>query len=190
MSVKDRDSDKIPEEYSYKVEEIFKEYYAPLCYFASKFLPDSAEAEDVVQDIFTDLMEKKRRFETILHLKNFLYLSVRNACISLMRKGNSRERYLTFFEGDQQDETLQQAIITTEIYKELAEAVDKLPPECRKVFELSYFQGLDNESVALRLHLSVNTVKAQKARGKKILKENLKDLYPLFLIFLGIDQML
>ena len=42
--------------------------------------------------------------------------------------------------------------------------------------------GLDNESAAQELGLSVNTVKAQKARGKKILRENLKDILSLLML--------
>ena len=66
--------------------------------------------------------------------------------------------------------------------RELAADVEKLPEECRKVFQLCYFQGLDNESAAQELGLSVNTVKAQKARGKKILRENLKDILSLLML--------
>ena len=61
-----------------------------------------------------------------------------------------------------------------------------LPEECRKVFDLCYFQGMDNTQAAEALGVSVNTVKTQKARGKKILRENLKDLYPLLLLFLDL----
>lgn len=188
MSEEDKNSHKIGVGFVYELEKVFKSYYAPLCYFASKFFPDGAEAEDIVQDLFVGLAEKKQRFESEYHLKNFLYLSVRNASISRIRKGNTKEKYLAFFQEKQLNENLEEAVITTEIYKELAEAVDKLPAECRKVFELTYFQGLSNEEVALRLNLSIHTVKAQKARGKKILKENLRHLYPLFFIFLGIDR--
>lgn len=79
-------------------------------------------------------------------------------------------------------ENFEESIILTEIYRELAAAVEKLPEECRKVFQLCYFHFADNESAAQELGLSVNTVKAQKARGKKILRENLKDILPLLML--------
>lgn len=83
---------------------------------------------------------------------------------------------------EEQLENFEENIILTEIHRELTAAVEKLPEECRKVFNLCYFQGLDNESTARELGLSINTVKAQKARGKKILKENLKDIFPLLML--------
>ena len=60
------------------IESVFKEYYGSLCYFASKYLQDEEVIEDVVQDIFITLLEKKTQFQSVTHLKNFLYLSVRN----------------------------------------------------------------------------------------------------------------
>ena len=100
-----------------------------------------------------------------------------------MRNLRSRDRYIASLAYDERVESFEENIILTEIYRELADAVNKLPEECRKVFELCYFQGLDNESAANELGLSVNTIKAQKARGKKILKESLKDLMPFFFFF-------
>ena len=139
--------------------------------------------EDVVQDIFITLLEKKTQFQSVIHLKNFLYLSVRNGCLNYMRNLRSRDRYIASLAYDERVESFEENIILTEIYRELADAVNKLPEECRKVFELCYFQGLDNESAANELGLSVNTIKAQKVRGKKILKESLKDLMPFFFFF-------
>lgn len=166
--------------YACEVEEIFKEYYAPLCYFASRYLKNEVVVEDLVQDLFTALLEKQNAFNSALHLKNFLYLSVKNACLNYIRSSNSRDRYVAEDgKKDKTEDSFVQYIIATEVYKELAEAVAQLPAECRKVFEACYFEGLDNEKAAEKLGISIFTVKAQKARGKKLLKENLKDLYPL-----------
>ena len=164
------------------IEIIFKEYYSSLCYFASQFLKNEEVIEDLVQDVFIALLEKKVFFQSEVHLKNFLYLSIRNACLNYLRSSRSKERYVTSLMREEQLENFEENIILTEIHRELTAAVEKLPEECRKVFNLCYFQGLDNESTARELGLSINTVKAQKARGKKILKENLKDIFPLLML--------
>ena len=159
------------------IEIIFKEYYGSLCYFASQYLKDEDAVEDIVQDVFIALLEKKIRFQSEIHLKNFLYLSIRNACLNYIRSSRSREQYVASLIYEEQIEDFETNIILTEIHQELAAAVDKLPVECRKVFDLCYFQGMDNERIAKELGLSINTVKAQKARGKKIVRENWKDLF-------------
>ena len=99
-----------------------------------------------------------------------------------IRSTRSKDRYIASLAYEEQAENFEESIILTEIHRELAAAVEKLPEECRKVFQLCYFQGLDNESAAQELGLSVNTVKAQKARGKKILRENLKDILSLLML--------
>ena len=164
------------------IEVIFKEYYGSLCYFASRFLKDEEVIEDLVQDVFITLLEKKMFFQSEIHLKNFLYLSIRNSCLNYIRSMRSKDWYIASLAYEEWAENFEESIILTEIYRELAAAVEKLPEECRKVFQLCYFQGLDNESAAQELGLSVNTVKAQKARGKKILRENLKDILPLLML--------
>ena len=164
------------------IEVIFKEYYGSLCYFASQFLKNEEVIEDLVQDVFIALLEKKMLFQSEVHLKNFLYLSIRNSCLNYIRSTRSKDRYIASLAHEEQTEDLEESIILTEIHRELAAAVEKLPEECRKVFPLCYFQGLDNERAAQELGLSVNTVKAQKARGKKILRENLKDIFPLLML--------
>lgn len=169
-------------EYNYNLEEVFKVYYAPLCYFASRFVGKKEIAEDLVQDVFISLLEKRQGFLSEIHLKNFLYISVKNASLNHLRQGNTQEKYSVSQKAEgNTSEDLFQHIVSTEVYKELAEAMAALPAECRKVFDACYFEGLSNKEAAQKLGISIFTVKAQKARGKKILKDNLKDLFPLFL---------
>lgn len=175
------------EEFDYRMEDVFKEYYAPLCYFAARYVTGETAVEDLVQDLFASLLEKKQYFQSELHLKNYLYISVKNACLNTIRKGNSKERYVLAGEKENRvEESFVQNIVATEVYKELAAAVAALPAECRKVFEACYFEGLDNDAAAQKLGISIFTVKAQKARGKKILKESLRDLFPLLALLLEI----
>ena len=128
------------------IEVIFKEYYGSLCYFASRFLKDEEVIEDLVQDVFITLLEKKMFFQSEVHLKNFLYLSIRNSCLNYIRSTRSKDRYIASLAYEEQAENFEESIILTEIHRELAAAVEKLPEECRKVFQLCYFQGLDSKS--------------------------------------------
>ena len=77
-------------------------------------------------------------------------------------------------------------MIETEIFSRLRKAIEKLPRECRKVFELYYFEGMNNEKAAQTLRISIETVKAQKKRGKQILRKNLQELSPLFALLFGL----
>lgn len=168
------------------VERVFRNHYGSLCYFASKYVRDEAVVEDIVQDAFVALLEKSPKFESDTHVKNFLYLSIRNACLNYIRDEQAKARYMEAQTREEQTENFEENIILSEVYQELANAVAALPEECRKVFELCYFQGMDNSQAAEALGISINTVRTQKARGKKMLREKLKDVYPLAVLFLDL----
>lgn len=172
------------EKFLYNVEVIFKKYYGALCYYASHYIDDMEVVQDLVQDIFVRLIEVPQMFETSEHLRNFLYLSVRNACLNDLHKNSLKERHIKYVQETQTiAEIPSEEILTAEVYRRLKEAVDELPGECRKILYLSYFEGQGNEQIAQQLQLSVNTVRAQKMRGKKLLKAKLKNLLPLLFIF-------
>ena len=74
--------------------------------------------------------------------------------------------------------------IENEVIEEIFHTIERLPEECKKVFKLSYIEGLEVNRVAEILDISENTVKTQRLRARKFLKENLKDLFPLLLLFI------
>ena len=158
----------------------FRSYYQPLCYFASGYVKDSEKAEDVVQDVFVRLLEQPQQFADEEHLKGWLYKSVRNACLDDIKLSEIHARVLEEVQQNATEETadLFHGIVRSEIYARILEAVDELPVACGTIFRMSYMEGLENEEIAARLNLSVNTVKSQKNKAKNQLRELLKDLYP------------
>lgn len=172
--------------FEYTPESVFNKYYQALCYFAFQYVKNDNIAEDIVQNLFISLIENKNKFESVLHLKNYLYQFVKNSCLNSIKKNKSHNRYINFKENSfQYEEDYERKIITTEIYKEINEVIDSLPPQCSKIYKLCYFKEMSNYAIAENLGISINTVKAQKARGKRILKNQLKNLYPIFIFFLG-----
>lgn len=172
--------------YSLNIEGVFTSWYGALCFFAFRYVQDDEVARDIVQDVFVRLMEKRPSFESELHLKNFLYRTVKNEGLNYLRQKLSREHYLEYLRQEGEEEEFDCRMIEAEIFRTLRKAVELLPGECRKVFELCYFEGKDNETAAKTLNVSIETVKAQKKRGKKILRKKLDGLYPLFALFFGL----
>lgn len=172
--------------YTFDIEKIFTSWYRSLCFFAFRFIQEEETAKDIVQDTFVRMMEKKMAFESELHLKNFLYMSIKNDCLNYLRRQSAEKNYLENLPKDAFVEDTECRMVETELFEMLQKALDRLPRECRKVFELCYFQDMDNETAARALGISVETVKAQKRRGKQILREKLKDFYPLITLLFGL----
>ena len=154
---------------------IFACYYRSLCYFANKFIPVRSIAEDITQESFVRLWEKHDAFNCQHAIKTFLYIVTRNACLNILKQW-SRDRKIeeiwrsTYSEIE---ESLLPDLTRSEELKGLLNAVEELPAECRKVIELCFIEGCENQEIARRLHLSVHTIKNQKARGLYLLKKRL-----------------
>ena len=165
------------------LEDTFNEYYRSLCFYAGKYVKDMEEVKDIVQNVFVDLWQQKRDFPTAVALKAYLYTSVYNACMNYLKLAeihNHHHEHIRETTSEVEERNYVTDRIESEVMWELMTAIDNLPEECRKVFKLSYMEGLEINEVAEKLAISTHTVKSQRARAKQLLRERLKDLFPLF----------
>lgn len=164
--------------------QLFYSFYPGLCLFANRLLKDFDEAEDIVQNVFTTLLHKKVELNKATSIKSYLYSSVYNACINhLKHQAYIFEKMKGFEQETYEEKNYLLNRIESEVIEEILRTIELLPEECRKVFKLSYIEGLEVCRVAEKLHISENTVKTQRLRARKFLKENLKDLFPLVALF-------
>ncbi|MGH2643864.1 MAG: RNA polymerase sigma-70 factor [Chitinophagaceae bacterium] len=169
----------------YTFREIFEQYHTRLCYFASSLLPNGEDPEDVVQEAFVKLWQKKEHFPNPDTVKAFLYITVKNACLNIYKHDKIIRKYGDLLQLEEADEdNAIHHIIEAEVLENIHQALEKLPTGCRNVLHLSYFQELKNKEIAEQLHISVNTVKTQKMRGLRLIKEHLKKSAWLILPFL------
>lgn len=154
------------------IETFFKRHYSELCYFADRMISDRDAAEDVVQDVFLKFFKAKARFENEDAAKGYLYLSVRNACLNRKRHEKVHDRYMEAMSAQEHawDPPAIEAMIRAEVLGRVQMAIEELPPGCRSVLKLSFYESLRNDEIAERLGVSVNTVKTQKARAIKLLR--------------------
>ena len=141
-------------------ESVFHKYYASLCYFANKFVRDDEAARDIVQEVFLRFWESKGKFENQSALKSFLYNCVQNAALNYLEKLQVRFQ------------------VETDVFEEIFAAIDELPTECQRIFKMSYIEMLDIKTICEQLDVAESTVKTQRQRAKKYLRERLQHLYP------------
>ncbi len=160
-------------------EEIFNEYFKPLCLFGYRLCPHKEYiVEDCVQDVLFKFWENRKNITSI---RSFLYTSLRNKILSEIRHINITE---THSKSNSIDEvhtpTFEDIIIEEEVKRLLIEALDSLPEQCKKIFNLLN-SGASYKEIATDLDISVNTVKTQRKRAIKLLKEKTGDLF--FLLY-------
>ncbi|SFC92134.1 RNA polymerase sigma-70 factor, ECF subfamily [Zunongwangia mangrovi] len=164
------------------IEKIFKENYKELCTICFYYLEDIEEAEDVVQDVFVDLI-KKDKFKIIDDPNAYLKVAVRNSAFKLIAKKKKErllEQELSLMNQPDEEESNSGEEINLLIKKEL----EKLPPQCRRIFMMCVVEGQTYPDVAEALNISVNTVKTQVKRAYKKLRTNIpyRQLSPILII--------
>jgi RNA polymerase sigma-70 factor (family 1) len=154
------------------LEFFFEEYYSPLVFFANKLIHDTCLAEEISADAFIKLWEKREELSMEGSIKSWLYATVRNSCIDHLRK--VRRMHISE-QGLQTVESVEQSVlhklIETETLKEITRTMELLPPKCRQVFRLFYIHGKNYQEIAKELRLSPLTVRNQKQRAVRLLKE-------------------
>lgn len=162
--------------------ELFRLFYARLAGFACRMVEEQVVAEDIVQDVLYELWTKKLHFENHLALKAYLYRMVRSRCLDILKHRKVEEKYFQEQRYKEDSEFFLHQILEDEVYALLKEAVEALPLQVRKVFEL-VLNGHDNAEIAHLLHLSIDAVKSHKKRGKKILQEKLRGMVLFYILF-------
>ena len=167
---------------------LFKTYYGPLCQYAYSFLRDKDEAEEVVQNAFVNIWDKRDELAIQSSVKSYLYRMVRNASLNVIKHQRvkkvheSHEKAL----GEPIHEGTDQALIASELEKRIANAMRSLPEQCRLVFQLSRFEELKYAEIADQLNISVKTVENHMGKALRLMREQLKDYLPLLLVFIKV----
>lgn len=173
---------------------IFKHFYAALCFFATRLTSDKYAAEEIVQDILYKLWEKHQDFDSLTSIKAFLYISTRNACmnhIDKQQRKQKREMAAFTLNFDELDDPVIIQIIYTEVLNEIRTEINSLPEQCAKIIKMLFEDEMKPKEIANELHITVSTVYNQKMRGISILKKRLSgatfDLLMLYLVFKGLS---
>lgn len=160
---------------------LYDRYVVALRYFAAKYVDDEAVIEDVVQDAFVALWEKRTEFRVENAVKSYLYKAVRNDCLNLIRHRQVENKYAEeMIVEDNQSEFFLDRVLESEIFQVLLSVFDELSPACKEVYQMS-LDGMSHEKIAEKLGISINTVKKHKNNANHYMKERLKNVLSLLL---------
>lgn len=155
-------------------EEHFRCLYRPLNMYALRYTENLDDAEDIVQQAFSDVWEKLAQGMHIQNLKAYMYQAVRNRSLNLIA---NRQAPCENETPDIEDQTEEERILQSERDARLWTAIDRLPTERRKILLLSKRDGLTYQEIANELNLSVKTVEHQISKALKALRETSIKIY-------------
>lgn len=151
-------------------EELYNSYFSRLFVFCLPIIRSKELAEEIVNDVFIQLWEKRDSLMVVNNAEVYLYVAVKNRAIDYIRKASSYQMEdIDSIRSEDISFSLdpEQLMITEEMRKKISAAVDELPPRCKLIFKLVKEDGLKYKEVADILDLSIKTVEAQLAIAVK-----------------------
>lgn len=134
-------------------------------------------AEDMVQDIFLKIWQKREQFTAVERFEDYLFIMARNHIYTELKKRSRetvfREQIKDYFETSLDNADL--SLLTKEIQNTLHHAISQLTPQQQLVYKMSREQGLSHEEIATALNISRNTVRNHIVHSLKIIRSYLKE---------------
>ncbi|MFD2827222.1 RNA polymerase sigma factor [Leeuwenhoekiella polynyae] len=166
--------------------QIFEALYQPLVSYLMQYVDKAADAEDIAQNTFIKLWEKKDRLHLNTSVKSYIYSAAYNQFIDSYRKQKKQQTYLDQLKNETLVNLMEDPDDLLERKLQLiTKAVDSLPERCRIIFIMHKKQGYSHKEISKQLEISTKTIEAQLRIAYTRLREELKnrpDLY-LTLIF-------
>jgi RNA polymerase sigma-70 factor (family 1) len=161
-------------------ENIFKQYYHPLCRYAATLTLSNEEAEDIVQRVFVKIWEQREKLNIHSSLKSYLYKMVQHHFLNDLRRNKLRTTHEDAMKTEKNDQlSAGLEIESAELKKKIQAVFEKLPEQCRLVFRLSRVEELRYKEIAEVLGISIKTVENQMGKALKIMRAELADYLPI-----------
>jgi RNA polymerase sigma-70 factor (ECF subfamily) len=162
-------------------ERVFMLYAENLVRYATTIVKDTEEAEDIVQQLFVSIWEKKGIPEMNTSLKSYLYRSVFNTSLNKIKQIKVRASYAsdTIHTSDGLTPGTEQMLEQKETMALIEQAINELPEQCRRIFKMCKLEQMRYQQIADELSISIKTVENQMGKALKHMRERLKD-YALF----------
>lgn len=168
-------------------EQVFKAHFKSLHAYAFTMLNNEAVAEEMVQQVFYRLWEKREQVDVHTSLKAYLYRAIHNESMNYLKHHAIKTKHQTYAMQQQQnshEHSAGERLAGKELEQQIRRALNDLPEQCRTIFQLSRYQELKYREIADQLNISVKTVEAQMGKALRILRLRLADFLTILLTYL------
>ena len=161
---------------------LYDQHYQILCHVAAQYVKDDFLVETIVGDVIFHLWEVRETIEINTSVRSYLMTCVRNRCIDYLKSQYHKREVAHSDTGLRDFPVLQYVkdddyplgkLLEKELEDEIMNAINRLPDECRRVFNMSRFENRKYEEIAQELKISVNTVKYHIKHALALLHEDL-----------------
>lgn len=157
-------------------QEIYRRYWYKLYMSAKRKLIFEEDAQEIVQDIFVDLWERRTQVQ-IKELSNFLFGAVKYRILNHIRTGIVRQRYSlnSFDTANQNDNNTEDQLALSDLSAAIAKGLAVLPRKSQDIFRLNRLDGLTVREIAARLDIPERTIEYHITQSLRVMRQHLKD---------------
>ncbi|MGN6435836.1 MAG: RNA polymerase sigma factor [Agriterribacter sp.] len=164
---------------------IYREFWQPLFLRSYNVLKDKAACEDIVQEIFLNLWEKRHTIEITSSLEAWLHTSARYQVYHFIRKGKASVAIVEKLEEKFGALTTPETdLAQKELIQRVNDVVNQLPERCQEIYRLSREAQLSHKEIAARLNISTKTVEAQLSIALRRIRGSIGELAAVAVILL------
>lgn len=140
-------------------ETYYKKHYTYFFVCASKFLKETGQAQEIVNDVFMKIWEDSGKINIEFSLKSYIYRAIINRSLNALEKNNKERENQNELSRRPEEAFELREMEENELKIKLYSAIDQLPEQCQKVFKMSRFEELKQQEIANQLGISIKTVK-------------------------------
>lgn len=156
---------------------LFDKYAKRLYYFALGYLKTEFEAEEIVQEVFLKIWDKRGELSLEKSFESYLFTIAKNGILNTIRKSKSEEAYLNYAKlHTESNVLLDDELNFRELEKAYKLVIDNLSPRRKEIYLLSREQSMTNVEIAEKLNISVKTVENQMTSAISEIKKNLRSI--------------
>lgn len=154
---------------------IYKEYWEIMYVAAYNLVKDRSVCEDIVQEVFISLWQRRAKLQIKTSLKSYLYTSTVYKVYDHFSKNKKmlKDELFDNFENKIETSNPETKLMHEELIHLLDSIIETLPDKCKEVYKLSRENMLSNKEIAEQLNISQRTVEGHISKALKILKESL-----------------
>ena len=152
--------------------ELYSIYRNRLIYFAMKYLKSRDFAEDIFQDTFTIVWQSRKFINLDSSFSAYLYTIMRNRILNMLRDLEYQEQLkdILLSQAVDANDSTEERTFSKDFMEQMVQAMEKLTPRQREIFEMSRTQELSHKEIAQTLGISVNTVQEHISTSLKIIR--------------------
>lgn len=149
-------------------DQVFRAYFGPLSFYANRLLGDETLAEDIVQDCFVQLWQRRRKLGAVESVNSYLYRAVYYHCMSALKKKNRKAAV-----EDLPVEPGETQVVEAEILAQILRVMDHLPDRMQQVLRMYYLQEKSYAEIGREIGIDPETVRSHRYRAIQLLRKTI-----------------